>query len=275
MSRFAGAAGILLIALGLAACGGGGGSSSSSSPTPPVTGRTVLQTIDSAATGEQYPLTIYLPAGYDQGEKRYPIIYLTDAEYRYAPDLAVLQSSGVEAILVGIGDISDARRQVDFLMPGALAYCKFLTTELIPFVEGQFRVDPAQRTLSGHSSGGLVTMYAFLMEPPADRHYAAFMAEDASFWQQPDQLDAMEDALYAQHVAEPVTLFMSGDSSGGNYVSVAPFYCRLKARAYAGLDLYGFQYFVGHVPSDPPAFGDALNILFGLDKPAAGIPIAC
>jgi predicted alpha/beta superfamily hydrolase len=234
----------------------------------------VTQSITSVTLGQQYNLSIYLPPGYDQSTATYPIIYLTDAEWRFDPDLAVLQASGVNAILVGIGNMGDARRQIDFLMPGAMPYYKFLTTELIPFVEGQFRADAIHRTLSGHSSGGLFTMYAFFMEALGERHYSAFMAEDSSFWQQQDQLNAMEQSVFALHAPLPGTLFMSGDT-GGNYVSVFPFYCQLKSRNYVDLDLEADEYFVGHLPSDPPAFGDALNVIFNLGKPAAGVPIKC
>ncbi len=256
----------------LVSCGGGGGESNDSPVTPPPAGRTVSQSITSATVGQQYNLSIYLPAGYDQSTALYPIIYLTDAEWRFAPDLAVLQSSGVNAILVGVGNMGDVRRQIDFLMPGAVGYYMFLTAELIPFVERQFRVDTSRRILSGHSSGGLFTLYAFLMEPASDRHYSAFMAEDSSFWQQPDNVNALVTALNAPNVAE--TLFMSGDT-GGNYSSVYPVFCQLKVRAFTSLDVDLFQYSVGHLPSDPPAFDDALNIIFKLGKPASGVPIKC
>jgi len=108
----------LFYACFLAGCGGGGGSDSSPVPAP-VGGKTISQSINSVQAGQFYDLSIYLPPDYDRSSGSYPIIYLMDAESRFAPSLAVLQQSGVDAILVGIGNVGNNRRNIDFQMPGA------------------------------------------------------------------------------------------------------------------------------------------------------------
>ena len=189
----------LLIAF-LAACGGGGGGGGTSSSTgtnpPPgpsspispivIADGVAMFNLASRETGLSYPITVAEPADVATGAPP-PVIYVLDADYRFAPLLATLQQSHVRATLVGVGDLGNIRRQVDFLEPGADPYYRFLTQELFPAIESHFRVDPARRVLSGHSSGGLFCMYAFFKQTPADRPFSAYICADGSYWQQPDR----------------------------------------------------------------------------------------
>ena len=42
---------------------------------------------------------------------------------------------------------------------GAAEFLSFIQTELIPTIERDYRVDPANRVLAGHSFGGLFVLY--------------------------------------------------------------------------------------------------------------------
>ena len=44
-------------------------------------------------------------------------------------------------------------------------FLKFLQEELIPFIEREYRADPARRTLMGHSYGGLFGAFALFQAP--------------------------------------------------------------------------------------------------------------
>jgi hypothetical protein len=270
MTRF-----LLYVALLLAACGGGGGSGDSPPPPPDTpSGKILQQSTYSRQTAQLYNVTIYLPPGYDQSTQVYPIIYLMDAETRFQPSLTVLQQSGVNAILVGIGNMGSDRRFIDFEMPGAAYYYNFLTLELIPIVESQFRVDATQRVINGQSLSGLMVMYALFLEQPDNRHYFAFISEDGSMFEQPDILSSMEQQMYATSHALPVTLAMSGDSMG-NLPNVAPLCSTIGGHGYTGLKLELLSYSLGHVPMDVPAFGDSLNYVFNLGKVNTGIATPC
>lgn len=266
----------LAFALLLPGCGGGGGGDSSSTPPPvtPVAGRTVSTSIMSQQTGISYTLLVYLPAGYDQGSTAYPVIYQMDQESRFVPSIDVLRDRSVNAILVGIGNMGANRRFVDFEMPGAAAYYRFLTLELIPFIESQFRADPQQRILNGHSLSGLFVMYALFMEPPGDRHFASFISEDGSMFEQPSTLYAMEQQMYTASPQLPVKLVMSADS-GGNLANVVPLCATIQARGYAGLQMRMLEYGLGHVPMDIHAFGDSLDFIFGSVRPPDGFVATC
>jgi hypothetical protein len=272
------ATGLLLLSLN--GCGGGGGSSSSSTSTdanptvPALGGKTIAQSITSIQTGQGYSLSIYLPVSYDSGARSYPVIYLTDAETRFTPSLRVLQTQGVEAILVGISNNGTPRRFVDFEMPGSAAYYKFLTLELIPFVEGQFRVDASKRTLNGHSLGGLLVMYAFFIDAASSPKFASFISEEAAIFEQSDTVYAMEQQLFDRGIPVPLTLHLSGDVTS-NLKFVLPLCQRIASRHYPGLRQQMLDYGLGHVPMDVPAFGDGLNYVFGLDAPLVGHVTNC
>jgi predicted alpha/beta superfamily hydrolase len=56
---------------------------------------------------------------------------------------------------------------------GADRYLDFFERELIPRVEAAYRVDPGDRTLAGHSYGGLFSLYAFARRPGLFNRYLA------------------------------------------------------------------------------------------------------
>jgi predicted alpha/beta superfamily hydrolase len=83
-----------------------------------------------------------------------------------------------EMILVGISYGTDDwrqgnRRSTDYTLPaegrdhygGAALFHRFLTEELMPWVERTYPADPNQRLLFGHSLGGQFALYCALFKP--------------------------------------------------------------------------------------------------------------
>jgi enterochelin esterase-like enzyme len=255
----------LLIALALAGCGGGSSTPANSDAAP-----TLLRaSIQSRQTGMTYGYYVYLPPHYDKTQKTYPVIYATDSEYRWTSLSSALQVTQTEAILVNIDATSSARRWVDFTMPGAAAYFRFLTQELIPAVEAQYRIDPTQRMFSGHSLSGEFAMYALYQDDPAHRVFSSILSEDGSFWCQSDLTcptsaplaTSMEQQMYDASHALPIRLVLAGDATG-NGPRVTALFDFFAARGYQGLKLKNLNYAVGHVAMDEPAFIDALAFIF-------------
>jgi enterochelin esterase-like enzyme len=271
-----GSTALLALAMALlAACGGGGGGGGGSGggnpPAVPAGAAVeVTDSITSAETGITYPLRIRLPAGYGTSTTRYPVIYAMDSENRYTALRGVLDATQREVILVNVAAVTPARRFVDFTLPGARDYYRFVTKELVAWVEARYRADPARRTLSGHSLSGEFVMYALYLEDPAARVFASVISEDGSFWDQPngvfdthlEEAARLEQAMYDRSHALPVTLVMAGDAMG-NLPLVNLVYQQVAGRGYTELRTTLLSYNVGHLPMDPMAFADALEFIYG------------
>lgn len=133
----------------------------------------------------------------------WPVLYLLDGnaafDYLTPEHLALVPG----LVLVGVGYDTDRqfareRRTLDFTAPdgpgdgirpdpvhpgrmagGASQFLDCLTGPLRQAAEEGLPVDPARRTLWGHSFGGLFTLYALLTRPKA---FARFAAISPSIW---------------------------------------------------------------------------------------------
>ncbi len=154
---------------------------------------TFVRSLESEATGRQMDLYIHLPADYDRDlATKHPVLYILDGQWdfrlmdallagldydRYTPDMIL-----VRVTWSGEGADYNALRTMDFLPPtagqtdgfgGAPKFLKFLKSELIPFIESNYRADPARRILQGRSYGGLFTLYALFSDPGLFSGYMA------------------------------------------------------------------------------------------------------
>jgi predicted alpha/beta superfamily hydrolase len=257
----------------IAACGGGGGGGTTASTPPSSSAATRdIKAITSAHAGITYGVQISLPAGYAESTRRYPVVYIGDAEGRFVPLANIVEGQRRPVILVAIGNMGADRRWIDFTMPGAAAYYRFLTLELLPMIDAAYRTDPAQRIYSGHSLGGEFTMYALYLEQPNQRYFSAFISEEGSFWFDSDRrlqsvlgaepAGQMERDMLARGRDLPVTLVMAGDSQGNGSL-VSQLYEHITQRGYTSLRTTSLKYSLGHVPMDNPAFTDALAFVLG------------
>ncbi len=147
------------------------------------------------AAGRHYLLHIGLPGNYaKQPNKRYPVVYVTDAYWDFVKITAfegslVYDKVVPEFITVGLGyvgdhlDYGDLRRwelsPVPFGDGGpeksghAADFLKTIETEIIPLIEREYRADPAHRILAGASLGGLFTLYTMYTKPDLFSGYIA------------------------------------------------------------------------------------------------------
>ncbi len=266
MIRLGQAMSAALLVVVLAACGGGGGAGE----IPAGAGTTTTSSIASAETGISYDLNIWLPPGYSEGTAAYPVVYAMDCEYRFATLMAVMQKISTKAILVNVCAMGTARRLVDFTMPGAAPYYRFLTRELIPSIEAKYRANPENRSLSGHSMSGEFAMYALYLEDPANRYFTSIISEDCSCWAAAtgaftpgvaEPATSMEQAMYNADHRLPINLVMAGDTTfNGGSVSIV--YDVISGRGYQDLRSIHLSYSLGHIAMDGPAFSDALNFIY-------------
>jgi predicted alpha/beta superfamily hydrolase len=141
---------------------------------------TELRGIYSDITFENYAINVFLPKSYDKSSsKKYPVVFVLDAQYNfgmvsYATRRLIKDELIPEVILVGISyranystyinnrqrDYTPTRTNLPFT-GGGEKFLDFLDKELIPFIENEYAVSE-DRTICGHSLGGLIGFHSFL-----------------------------------------------------------------------------------------------------------------
>ncbi|HSL46145.1 MAG TPA: alpha/beta hydrolase-fold protein [Anaerolineales bacterium] len=240
---------------------------------------TEIRQIESSKTGRSYDIYVRLPSGYEQNQKKYPILYVLDGQW----DFKLLDSiyGGLvydgfvpEMIIIGItysGDDPDygSLRTMDYtpmhdlFFPGSgdgPKFFAFFKEELIPFVESTYRVDPSQRALMGGSFGGTFTLYAMFTEPTLFSGYVA--ASPIVVFGNKDVF--RQEAAYASsHPDLPVRLFLSVGELEDMRQPVEEFMQVLNERNYTGLEMMtrtieGEE----HAGNKPEAYNRGLRFIF-------------
>jgi predicted alpha/beta superfamily hydrolase len=144
--------------------------------------------LQSRILNETRTLLISKPAGYNQESERYPVLYLLDGEDNFVHTVGIVEflaaSERIPPMLV-VG-IVNTERTHDLTPPtevetekrfhpnsgGADTFLEFLRSELIPYVEQNYRTRP-YRVLAGHSLGGLLAIHALVSNPKLFNAYIA------------------------------------------------------------------------------------------------------
>ena len=140
-------------------------------------------TIKSNALDEERQMLIYLPAGYDRTATKYHVLYLLDGGYHFFHVSGIVQflsSQGLipQMIVVAIRnvdrnrDFSPSHVEAIPTSGGAEKFMFFLSDELIPYIDDNFRTQ-SYRILVGHSFGGTFATYALLEKPDLFDAYIA------------------------------------------------------------------------------------------------------
>jgi isoamylase len=135
---------------------------------------------------------VYLPASYDEGRRRYPVVYMHDGQNLSDPSTAFagtwrldealrdLASRGIDAIVVGV---HNTRERLAEYSPfpdrkhgggAGRSYVAFLGDTLKPRIDRQFRTRrmAAHTVIAGSSMGGLISLYAWFQRPDVFGHAA-------------------------------------------------------------------------------------------------------
>jgi predicted alpha/beta superfamily hydrolase len=134
-----------------------------------------------------------------------------------------------------------------------------LCTEIIPFVEANYRVSPIGRGLAGYSYGGLFALFALFHAAGA---FQRFFAGSPSMW---DELFAYEEEYAEAHNDLEARLLMTGGSLETDlHEPMQRFVHQLQARNYPRLNLetYAFEG-ESHVSGYAAAVSRALRVLYG------------
>lgn len=151
-------------------------------------------------TGAAYQLFVALPSDYRTSKQTYPVVYMLDADYSFALVRNVVQHF-VERedlppmILVAIAYPGAAADRATYRMNrtrdytpayapdggygaeyqkvsgGGPKFRAFIATELMPLIERRYRADADDRTIIGHSYGGLFGTYVLFTQPDLFKRY--------------------------------------------------------------------------------------------------------
>lgn len=215
----------------------------------------------SAATGRTHRVRVYLPAGYDASpERRHPLLCMTDAQWAFNFYAETLDWKGKDVILVGVDQVSAARRLIDFTQPGADDYLKFLTEELVPAIEQKYRAGPS-RGFMGVSLGALLGAIQLSREPASEPFFKTYLLFDPTLGHYPDSAAAAENSRRQATDELNLTLILTG-ANPGNGRQVAAFAERYRQRNHRGLVLHHKDYAVPHDSIAAPSFGDFVDVAF-------------
>ncbi|MGD8199935.1 alpha/beta hydrolase [Ornithinimicrobium sp. W1679] len=157
----------------------------------------------------------WLPPGYDDGEERYPVIYLHDGHNAFLPGrsfagaawevdgaMTDLARDGIPAIVVAVpcSPTGRAEEYTQYAMPGegggrAADYASFLVDHLKPAVDAVLRTrpQPEHTVTAGSSLGGVVSTYLWERHP--DVFGGAGVFSPAFWWPGEQALLDLEAAL--------------------------------------------------------------------------------
>ena len=146
---------------------------------------------------ENRKVRIYLPKGYDEGEKRYPVVYMHDGQNVFTNEgafggcswgvketLEAMEQNGETDGIIVVGVDNNGERRFEDYSPwkntignagftvntrggdGAL-YTKFLVDDLKPWIDAHYRTLPDydHTAVCGSSMGGLLSAYMAAAKP--------------------------------------------------------------------------------------------------------------
>lgn len=179
-------------------------------------------------------IRIYLPKGYQNTSKRYPVLYMQDGQNLFDVVTAGFGEWGVDetldsleknksatCIVVGIDNSSKRLTEYNpyyferFGEGEGNAYADFIALTLKPFIDSSFRTLPQKNTtlIAGSSMGGLISFFTMLKYPKVFGKAGVF---SPAFWTA-DSIKAY-NIQQASKTAGKVFFYM-GAAEGASYIN--------------------------------------------------------
>lgn len=194
------------------------------------------QALHSAIVGDDYMISISLPAGYNASHSSYPVLYVTDANSNFATaaQLTRRMTQNKELppmIVVGIGYRTDSLAKILRLRDmtpdrdpsvrrshaGRSAFfLRFIKEELMPYVKKNYRTSP-DVVYAGMAIGGVFGLYVLFHEPET---FHSYLIASPSIWYDSTVLFKYEQEYARTHHDLPARLYLS---AGGREETEAGF----------------------------------------------------
>lgn len=269
---------------------------------PPFTiGNTETRLISSSIVNQAYQIFVAFPHDYATSSQDYPVVLVLDADGFFGMVTETVRAMQIakelpDMLIVGIGypGMADVRQIIDIrirdLTPtvdeewshgfletmstwldvpfeyqgsgGADKFLAFMREELMPLLQSEYRVDPADKTLLGDSLSGLFALYTLFHQPDSFERY--IIGSPSVFWD--NKLVNTYEAEYAATNTDlPAKVFMStgsleGDEPIADILALAE---TMQSRDYDGLELTTHVFAdETHVSVAPATFSRGLRTVF-------------
>ncbi len=154
---------------------------------------------------DTFYIDVQIPKEYsDNPDKKYPTLVLIDGNFFFPMMSSIAHQYETTALLdplivVAIGyktfRLMDSLRVRDYLFPEAIPsdeinasgggqhFHDYITKELLPKIDADYRTDIADRTLLGHSFGGYFTLYSLLHQTNTQSNdFKYFVSASPTLW---------------------------------------------------------------------------------------------
>jgi len=190
-------------------------------------------TIQSEVMDEERTILVSTPPRYEQGQNRYPVLYMTDGDghlthTRGTVDFLTRNGLMPQVIIVGVTNTDRTRDLTptnasmtnddgtarEFPTSGGSAkFLDFFEQELIPYVEKHYRTE-SFRVFSGHSFGGLFALTAYVTRPST---FGAVLSVSPSLRWDEDLAIRQAEKFFSKSGASDATLFVAmADEEAGD-----------------------------------------------------------
>jgi predicted alpha/beta superfamily hydrolase len=229
---------------------------------------TAVHSLHAKDLKRDYQIMVSLPPSYKTSAKRYPVVFVTDANYAFPVTRSLAKRVGAngrgleEFILVGLGyatgDTTDFSRRRDYTptqpsdtdyvsdMPGrkpqfgeAEGYRRFIAADVFPLIEKNYRADMDRKVFVGHSYGSLLGLHVLFTEPSM---FDQYIMGSPSLWYARRVMFEREKTFAATHKDLKARIYfgVGGLETGSPDNMVADlkqFAALLKSRRYPGLQI--------------------------------------
>jgi predicted alpha/beta superfamily hydrolase len=236
---------------------------------------TEVRDVHAPGVKRDYQVFIALPDSYRTSSRRYPVLFVADANYAFPLSRNIAQrlsrhAGREEVIVVGLsyakGDTAVYSRRRDYTpttprshdyssdMPGrapafgeAEAYGRFITDAVFPLIAASYRADMGRKIFAGHSYGSLLGLQLLLTRPNAFEHY---ILGSPSLWYDQGVMFERERDYARAHKDMPASVFFGigaretlaagkkrarSEDDADMVADLKEFNSALKSRRYPGL----------------------------------------
>jgi len=197
----------------------------------------------SESVRDTFHINIQLPREYfNKTDKKYPIAFFIDGNFYFPMMSSIISQYEIAGLLepmivVGVGYKSfktmDSLRVRDCLYPKALPsdeinavgggqnFYNYLTKELIPKIDSNYRTQKNNRALLGHSFGGYFVLYSLLNQlQNKNNNFKTFVSASPTLWYNNFYLKQLPEELNKN--GGPIGVFVSVGNMEDSTWSVNP-----------------------------------------------------